>query len=219
MEISTSLLSVNKENSTETFYRIEAAHTDYFHIDVMDGEFVENDTTELMQEYIDTLKGTTNTPIDVHLMVKDLPKYINIYAASNPRTITFHIEATKSKEETLELIKKIKDSDCKVGIALNPKTPIEEIYEYLPYIHTVLVMTVEPGKGGQKLISDTLNKISKLKNYIQQNNLENEIEVDGGINLDTIKDVKDVGADIAVVGSFMINAKDYKYTMNALKNI
>lgn len=219
MEISTSLLSVNKENSTETFYRIEAAHTDYFHIDVMDGEFVENDTTELMQEYIDTLKGTTNTPIDVHLMVKDLPKYINIYAASNPRTITFHIEATKSKEETLELIKKIKDSDCKVGIALNPKTPIEEIYEYLPYIHTVLVMTVEPGKGGQKLISDTLNKISKLKNYIQQNNLENEIEVDGGINLDTIKDVKDAGADIAVVGSFMINAKDYKYTMNALKNI
>ncbi len=219
MEISTSLLSVNKENAIETFYRIEATHTNYFHIDVMDGKFVENDTTELMQEYIDMLKGTTNTPIDVHLMVENIEEFIDIYAASMPRSITFHIEATKSKEEIMKLINKIKEEGCKVGIAISPNTPIEEVYEYLPYIHTVLVMTVEPGKGSQKLIPNTIDKIVKLKKYIEENNLENEIEVDGGINLDTIKLVKEAGANIAVVGSFMINSKDYQYTMNELKRI
>jgi len=218
MEISTSLLSVNKENAIETFYRIEATHTNYFHIDVMDGKFVENDTTELMQEYIDMLKGTINTPIDVHLMVENINEFIDTYASSMPRSITFHIEATKNKEEVMSLINKIKEEGCKVGIAISPKTPIEEVYEYLPYIHTVLVMTVEPGKGSQKLIPTTIDKIVKLKKYIEDNKLENDIEVDGGINLDTIKLVKDAGANIAVVGSFMINSKDYQYTMNALKN-
>lgn len=218
MEISTSLLSVNKENAIETFYRIEATHTNYFHIDVMDGKFVENDTTELMQEYIDMLKGTTNTPIDVHLMVENINEFIDTYASSMPRSITFHIEATKNKEEVMSLINKIKGEGCKVGIAVSPKTPIEEVYEYLPYIHTVLVMTVEPGKGSQKLIPNTIDKIVKLKKHIEDNKLENDIEVDGGINLDTIKLVKDAGANIAVVGSFMINSKDYQYTMNALKN-
>ncbi len=256
MEISTSLLSVKEENSLETFYKIEASHTDYFHIDVMDGEFVKNNTIELMQNYIDNLKGITNTPIEVHLMVKDIKKYVDIFLASMPRTISFHIEVSKENllnntkglkenktntecleenkifaensnenkilpenlnDNTLEFIKYIKDAGCKVGIAINPETDIEEIYKYLPYIHTVMIMTVHPGEGGQQLIPETILKIKKLKKYLKQNNLENEIEVDGGVNLENIRELHEAGADIAVVGSFMINSKDYKYTMEKLK--
>ena len=218
VEVSVSILNVKDDKAIQTLYNLETSGINYFHIDVMDGKFVENDTTELMQEYIDMLKGTTNTPIDVHLMVENINEFIDTYVSSMPRSITFHIEATKNKEEVMSLINKIKGEGCKVGIVVSPKTPIEEVYEYLPYIHTVLVMTVEPGKGSQKLIPTTIDKIVKLKKYIEDNKLENDIEVDGGINLDTIKLVKEAGANIAVVGSFMINSKDYQYTMNALKN-
>ena len=216
VEVSTSILSVEKEKSIKTFYELEIAKTDYFHIDVMDGQFVENDTIEIMQKYADNIKNISNIPLDVHLMVKDIRKYVDIFSSCNPNIIHFHIEAVE-KEKVLETIEYIKDAGCKVGIAINPETKIEEVYEYLPYIHNVLIMSVHPGKGGQEFISNTIEKIKNLKKYIQQNNLENDIEVDGGINLENEKQVREAGANIAVVGTYLINSKDYKFTINKLK--
>jgi len=217
MEIATSILNVKEAESIKTFYRLEIAHTDYFHIDVMDGNFVKNNTIELMERYADSLKNITNIPLDIHLMVKDIKKYVDEFASCMPRNITFHIEATENKEEAIQLIKYIKEQDCKVGIAVNPETDITEIYDLIPLVHTVMIMTVEPGKGGQTFITDMTKKIAKLKSYITDNNLDTEIEVDGGINLDNIQEVKNAGADIAVVGTFLINSKDYKDTINKLK--
>ena len=218
MEISTSILSVNEEESVHTFYRLETAHTNYFHIDVMDGKFVQNDTTEKMKIYSDNLKNITNIPLDVHLMVEDVKQYVDIFSPNEPDIISFHIEATKNKEEVIDLIKYIKQY-TKVGIAINPNTSIENIYEYLPLVHKVLVMTVEPGKGGQTLIVKTIDKIKKLKEYIVSNNLDTEIEADGGVNMDNIKSLKDAGIDIAVVGTYLIKSKDYKFTINKLKEM
>ena len=217
MEIATSILNVKEAESIKTFYRLEIAHTDYFHIDVMDGNFVKNNTIELMERYADSLKNITNIPLDIHLMVKDIKKYVDEFASCMPRNITFHIEATENKEEAIQLIKYIKEQDCKVGIAVNPETDITEIYDLIPLVHNVMIMTVEPGKGGQTFITDMTKKIAKLKSYITDNNLDTEIEVDGGINLDNIQEVKNAGADIAVVGTFLINSKYYKDTINKLK--
>lgn len=217
MEIATSILNVKEAESIKTFYRLEIAHTDYFHIDVMDGNFVKNNTIELMERYADSLKNITNIPLDIHLMVKDIKKYVDEFASCMPRNITFHIEATENKEEAIQLIKYIKEQDCKVGIAVNPETDITEIYDLIPLVHNVMIMTVEPGKGGQTFITDMTKKIAKLKSYITDNNLDTEIEVDGGINLDNIQEVKNAGAEIAVVGTFLINSKDYKDTINKLK--
>ena len=217
MEIATSILNVKEAESIKTFYRLEIARTDYFHIDVMDGNFVKNNTIELMERYADSLKNITNIPLDIHLMVKEIKKYVDEFASCMPRNITFHIEATENKEEAIQLIKYIKEQDCKVGIAVNPETDITEIYDLIPLVHNVMIMTVEPGKGGQTFITDMTKKIAKLKSYITDNNLDTEIEVDGGINLDNIQEVKNAGADIAVVGTFLINSKDYKDTINKLK--
>ena len=217
MEIATSLLNVKEEESVHTFYRLETAHTDYFHIDVMDGKFVKNDTVEKMKIYSDNLKNITNIPLDVHLMTLNVKEYVDIFSPNEPNCITFHIEATKDKEEVINLINYIKQYS-KVGIAISPNTPVENIYEYLPLIHSVMVMTVEPGEGGQSLIQETIEKIKKIREYIDSNNLDTEIEVDGGVNLDNIKVLKDAGADIAVAGTSIINSKDYRYTNNKLKD-
>ena len=219
VEISTSILSVKEEESIKKFYDLEVAHTDYFHIDVMDGKFVANNTSQLMNEYVNQIKQISNIPLDVHLMVSNVREYLDEYIPVNPNIITFHYEAVKNSEEIMSLINYIKENNIKVGLSVKPDTKIEEIYEFLPYIHMVLVMTVEPGKGGQKLIEETLNKIKQLKQYIQKNNIELDIEADGGINLETIKKVKEAGIDIAVVGSGIINTENYKETIKQLKNI
>lgn len=168
VEISTSLLSVDNENNIKVIYDLEVAHTDYFHIDVMDGIFVENNTTKQMRAHVEAIKQVSNIPIDVHLMVKDVRRYVNEYLDINPNIITFQIEAINNKEEIKDIINYIKQNNVKVGIAIKPNTKPEEIYEFLPFIHMVLVMTVEPGKGGQSLIPQTLDKVRELKEYINK---------------------------------------------------
>ena len=217
MEISTSILSVKKENCIQTFYNLETAGTDYFHIDVMDGKFVENNTVELMTEYSEYLNTITNVPLDVHLMVEDVLPFIKSFMIFEPRNITVHYEAAKNKEELLEWIEYIKKNNCKVGISIKPDTKVEDIYEFLPFIHTVLIMTVEPGKGGQALIPETIDKIRNLREYIEKENLEVDIEADGGINADNISTLADAGVDIAVVGTYLIGSADYKETIKMLK--
>lgn len=217
MEVSASILSVKKENCIQTFYNLETSGIDYFHIDVMDGEFVKNNTTKIMTEYTEYLNTITNIPLDVHLMVKDVMAYVKSYLIFEPRSITMHYEAASSEEELLNWIQYIKEQNCKVGISVKPNTNVEEIYKFLPYIHTVLVMTVEPGEGGQKLIPETIEKVKKLKKHLQENNLEVEIEADGGINEDNAKVLKDAGCDIIVAGTSIVSSNDYKETVRKLK--
>lgn len=217
VEVSTSILSVEKENAVRTFYDLEVGKTNYFHIDIMDGKFVEKDTTSIMKDYSLTLSHITNIGLDVHLMVEDIESFVDEYIELNPEYITFHIEASKTKERTMEIINTIKENGIKVGISISPDTSIEEIKEYLPYVHMVLVMTVVPGKGGQKLIPETLEKVKNLKKYLDENNLDMPIEVDGGINADTAGVAKEAGADILVAGSYIINAENYSEAIKNLK--
>lgn len=217
MEVSASILSVKKENCIQTFYNLETSGINYFHIDVMDGDFVENNTTKIMTEYTEYLNTITNIPLDVHLMVKDVMAYVKSYLIFEPRSITMHYEAAKSEKELLEWIQYIKEQNCKVGVSIKPNTSIENIFEFLPYIHTVLVMTVEPGKGGQKLIPETIEKIKKLKKYLQENHLEVEIEADGGINENNVKELKEAGCDIVVAGTSIVTSNNYKETVKKLK--
>lgn len=217
IEISTSILTVEKENATKTFYDLEVAGTDYYHIDVMDGKFVEKNTESIMYEYSNAIKQISNLPLDVHFMVENIKENIDRYIPLSPSIITFHYEACKDDEEVTKLINYIKENNIKPSISIKPNTSIELIKKFLPMLHMVLIMTVEPGKGGQKLIPETLQKVKELKKYILENNLDTYIEVDGGVNKDTISMVKEAGIDIAVAGSAIISAKDFKQAIKELK--
>ena len=217
VEVATSLLSANKEDIIRIIYNLEVAGTNYFHIDVMDGKFVENNTVENMREYTEYIKQIANTKIEVHLMVEDVESYAKSYIDMDVNSITFHIESIKSEKEILKLISYIKQNNVQVGLTLNPKTPIEKIYSYLPYIHKVLIMSVEAGKGGQEFIEDTIKKIQKLNIFAYENGYDIDIEVDGGINNINSKRVVEAGANILVAGSYIINSKDYKEAIESLK--
>ena len=220
VEISTSILNVKKEDAIKIFYNLETAKTDYFHIDVMDGKFVEDDTDEKMNEYCEYLKNITNVPLDVHLMVEDVKKYIEKYLVFEPNIITIHLEAVKDNQELINIVKYIKENNCKVGISVKPETPIKDIYEILPYIHVVLIMTVEPGKGGQKLITQTIEKIKELRKYLDDNELDNvDIEADGGINLENIEEIKKAGCNMIVAGTSIIKSENYEETIEKMKKL
>ncbi len=218
VEISTSILNVKKEDANKIIYGLEVAHTDYFHIDVMDGKFVPKDTSKLMNEYTNMVKQISNIPIDVHLMVKDVKKYVDEYLGFSPNIITFHYEAVKDKEEVRNIINYIKEAGVKVGLSVKPNTKIEEIYDFLPFIHMCLVMTVEPGLGGQKLIPETLEKVKTLKEYITKNDIDIDIEVDGGIKEENIELAKNAGANIFVVGTAIVESDNMENTIDNLKN-
>ena len=218
VEVSTSILSIKEGEESKVYFELETAKTDYFHIDVMDGKFVEKDTYHMMIENASYIKRISNLPLDVHLMVEDVKTAIDDFLAVEPNIITFHLEACKSKEEVYEIINYIKENNCRVGISVKPNTKIEEIYEFLPYIHMCLVMTVEPGKGGQTLLTDMLDKIATLKKYVEEQNLELDIEADGGINLKTAPEVKKAGANVLVAGTAIVIANDFKTIIDELKS-
>ena len=217
VEISTSILNMEQGKEADTILNLEKAKTDYIHIDVMDGKFVQKDTYQKMLENASYTKRISNMPLDVHLMVEDVEKGINDFSVVEPNMITFHLEACKDEEEVFKMINLIKENNAKIGIAVKPNTKIEEIYKYLPYIHCCLVMTVEPGLGGQTLLVEMVDKIKKLKQYIDKNNIEIDIEVDGGINLKTCEAVKQAGANLLVSGVAILMAKNYKDIIDVLK--
>lgn len=218
-EVSVSILSIPKDNTVSMFYNLETAKVDYFHIDVMDGKFVEKNTLEFMKESALTLSHISNIGLDVHFMVEKVEEFIDEYLDLEPKIMTFHYEVIKEKNRMLEMINEIKRNDIQVGIAINPETEIDCIKEFLPYIHQVLVMTVVPGKGGQKLIPETLQKIKDLKQYIINNNLEIDLEADGGINSETAEAVRNAGCDRLVSGSYITGSENYAEAVKIIKGI
>ncbi len=203
MKISASFLSI-KDNLKENIARLTQTDIDYLHLDIMDGNFVENKTWDIEQ-----IKGIINynKPLDIHLMVDDVYKYIDQFQVLKPIYITFHYEINY---DIMKVIEYIKQYGIKVGLSIKPETDVEQILPYLPYIDLILVMSVDPGSGGQTFISNTTDKIEKLR-AIDGNFL---IEVDGGINIDTIDLVKNV--DIIVVGSYITNG-DYEERIKNIK--
>lgn len=205
--ISASFLDI-KESKCEEVTKLNNLDIDYLHLDVMDGIFVDNKTYSY-EEFKDILKFTTK-PKDIHLMVSDVKKYIDEFSKLKPEFITFHYEAVS---EVSSVINYIKNLGIKVGMSIKPSTDISEISKYLDYLDLVLVMSVEPGKGGQTFMEESIKKINQLYNLRKKENYNYLIEVDGGINDETIK--KCNNADIYVVGSF-ITKQDY---MEALKKL
>ena len=203
-EVAVSLLNVDVEGAISLFYNLETAKVDYFHIDVMDGVFVENYTHDKMYEFATTLANITNIKQDIHLMVKDVKKYVDIYSSLGRNRISFHVEAFDTSVEIIDMINYIKDTGNQVGLAISPDTSIDEIYPFLPYIHSVIVMTVQPGKGGQTIIEDTITKITYLRNAINEFNNDIDIEADGGIKDTNAELVRNAGANILIAGTYIV---------------
>ncbi len=198
MFVAPSILSCNFNNLLDDVKSISEAK--YLHIDVMDGHFVPN--ISFGPCVFKNLRDYCNQIFDCHLMIEEPLKYIKDYANSHADIITFHYEA---KSNILDTINEIRKYNCKVGLSIKPNTKVEEINKYLPLVDLVLVMSVEPGFGGQKFMPIALDKIKYLYDYRKNNNLNYLIEVDGGINYETSKYCLDAGCDIAVAGSFIFN--------------
>lgn len=206
IKISTSILSA--KNRIETIKKLNTTKSDYLHIDIMDGIFVKNIAFPIQET--NNLISYSQKPIDIHLMVNNPNEYID--NLNNPliEFITFHIEI---KQNISLLIKKIKNKGYKVGLSIKPQTKVEKLLPYINDIDMILVMSVEPGYGGQKFNSNVLNKIKKIRNY----NKNIIISVDGGINNTNIT-LLTPNINIAVVGSFITNSSNYNETINILKN-
>lgn len=206
MEISLSILSCN--SIEDAINKINNTNTDYLHLDVMDGVFVPNISYNI--EEIKYIINNSNKKIDAHFMVNDPIKYLENIKDYNLEYFTFHVEV----DNVEEIIKKIRENNYKVGLSIKPNTDVNILKEYLDVIDLILVMSVEPGMGGQTFINSTVDRIKEIKRIIGNKNIK--IAVDGGINNNTIKLIND--ADIAVVGSYITNSTNYQERINILRS-
>lgn len=197
MELSVSILSMKDQvNIKENIKKLNNCNINFLHIDIMDGKFVKNSTWNCLD--IKNILPNNSKPLDIHLMVEDIEKYINDFSILNPKYITFHLEAT---DNPIKIIKLIKEKNIGVGISIKPNTDVSSLLPYLSLVDLVLVMSVEPGQGGQKFLDSSVEKINYLYQVRNDKNYNYVIEVDGGVNNTTIENCRK--CDIVVVGSYI----------------
>ena len=211
--ISPSILGGSFSNMEKIIKRLDQSEAEYIHFDVMDGDFVPNLT--FGPQFISNLRDHTKKVFDVHLMINRVGKFLDDYINAGSDIITFHLEI---EENLNELISKIKGKNIKVGIAIKPNTPWEEIKNLLHSIDQVIVMTVEPGFGGQSFMDSQIDKIKNISNYVRDQKLNVDIEIDGGVNYETGKTCIDAGANILVAGSFLFKQENLLTAANKLNN-
>ena len=212
IKIAPSILSANFANLVSDVRIIEEAGADMIHIDVMDGHFVPNIT--IGAPVVKSLRKVTDVTFDVHLMIENPEQYVKDFVKAGANIITVHAEASKHIHRLLQMIR---NEGIKAGLALNPATPINVIEHVLDDLDMILIMSVNPGFGGQKFIPSIYNKISSLKEYLQSMDITIPIQVDGGIGLDNIKQVCECGAEIIVSGSAIFNSDNVKDTIRLMK--
>lgn len=213
IEVSTSILNVEKGKEAETFLALEKSKTDYFHIDVMDGEFVPNITFGM--PVIKAIRNKTNKVFDVHLMINNPQRYIDGFIDAGADIITLHYEAEKHLDRAIQYIK---SKGVKAAVALNPATPVCVLKNIIANLDMVLIMSVNPGFGGQSFIPYSLDKIKEVKEMaIKAGNENILIQVDGGIGKDNVKDVIEAGANVIVAGSAIFNGGDIEENIKSLR--
>lgn len=212
--IAPSILSADFTRLGEELRAVEQAGADWIHFDVMDGRFVPNITIGPM--IVEAVKRVTSLPVDVHLMIVEPEKYIKDFADAGADLIAVHVETGGHLNRTVQ---QIKEAGVKAGLALNPSTPVESLSWVLEYLDLAVIMSVNPGFGGQKFIPNSLDRIRVLKSMIREKNLSTLIEVDGGVNAKTVAAVAGAGADVLVAGSAVFHSGDYKATIDELKRL
>lgn len=213
IKISPSILSCDYSKMGEEFKRMEECGADWLHIDVMDGHFVPNIT--LGAPIVKCMRKCSSLVFDVHLMISDPKKYIPDFVKAGADVITFHVESDSPTGETIDLIRSL---GCKAALSVKPKTPVEVVFPYLEKLSMVLVMTVEPGFGGQSFMADMLDKVKVLRAECERIGLDTDIQVDGGINEQNAGLAVQSGANVLVAGSAVFGSKDAKATIASLKN-
>jgi ribulose-phosphate 3-epimerase len=213
-KIAPSILSADFSRLGDEIRAVEAAGADYIHVDVMDGQFVPNITIGPL--LVEAARKVTKLPLDVHLMIVDPDRYIPDFAAAGADIIVFHAEATFHVHRTVQLIKSL---GKKAGVSLNPATPLHCLDYILDDLDLVLLMTVNPGFGGQSFIDACLPKIHALRGMLDKRGLETELEVDGGIKVSNVEGISHAGADVFVAGSAIFGSTDYAATIDELKRL
>ena len=210
--IAPSLLSCDFSRLAEEIKAVEDAGADWLHVDVMDGHFVNNLT--IGPPVVASIKKASRVPLDVHLMIENPEKYIEAFVKAGADSLTIHVESTRVVGETL---KKIRSLGAKPGITLRPVTPLSQITSFFDLVDLVLIMTVNPGFGGQAFMPDQVEKIREVKTWALKKNPKLHIEVDGGINHDTAASCRSAGANTFVAGSAVFRTSDYKKAITALR--
>ena len=212
--IAPSILSADFSRLGEEIKAVEAAGADWIHVDVMDGHFVPNITIGPM--VVKAVRKVTKLPIDVHLMIENPDRFIQDFAEAGASLISVQVETCTHLHRTIHLIR---DCGCRPGAVLNPATPVSALEWILEDLDFVLIMSVNPGLGGQKFIQSALQKTRDMRRWIQSKNLPTLIEIDGGVNETTILEISEAGADVFVAGSAIFGSQDYGKTISALKQI
>jgi len=218
VRIAPSILSADFSRLADELRAVEEAGADLIHIDVMDGHFVPNITFGPL--IVEACRRSTSLPLDVHLMIENPERYIDDFARAGADWLTVHLEACVHLHRTVEQIRQCAKKlgrKILVGVSLNPATSLNLLDEILPFVDLVLIMSVNPGFGGQKFIPSSLEKIRRLKKIIEEKNLDVLIEVDGGVNPENASELISAGVDVLVAGSAIFKSKDYKKTISLLR--